>query len=367
MAPDPPHRPPRSGGVRLPLSLGLFVSVLLLGTLPAHAAAPAATARTTAHNSDSIELVRQSPWVGPSAPDQALSLGLRILSRASRRDLHLSVTVYSHLTTRSDFDQTLSGRGLGAVVAHSPAIPLSSLSTDAQGVTGLTIPVNGDPPPTESGNWTADLNCNPGSCADVYPVKVTLGDDSSSPAGAGAQLVTYLVYDDPAAGAGPLRFALVVPLGLAPPVADATGRVRSPAPGTVSALERLATSLGGGTPVPVTLVPDPATVAELGSIGRDRAPDLMSELSASPARQVIAESYVPVDAAALADAGLGGELDAQVQRAATVLAGGAAPVHATGGPGCRRPRWTSRRSATWLESSPMSWCPRTLSRDRRVP
>jgi hypothetical protein len=267
--------------------------------------------------------------VGPRAPDQALTLGLRIRSRAPRADLSLTVTVYDHLTSRSGFTETLSGRGLGGVTARSPALALTSLTTDAQGVTTLTIPVVGDTTPPGGGDWTADLGCAPGSCADVYPVKVTLTD--SAPNAGGAQLVTYLVYDDPSSTSQPLRVALVAPLGLAPPAADATGKVHPPRAGAVAALDSLVGAIGAAPAVPMTLAPDPATLEYLVGAGHAHQVDAVGALSTSPARQTLSQSFVPVDPTALADAGLPDETTAQERRASQVLALPALGVRATTG------------------------------------
>ena len=47
----------------------------------------------------------------------------------------------------------MSGRSLGLVASRSPALSVSSLTTDAQGVTHLTIPVVGDTTPSDTGDW----------------------------------------------------------------------------------------------------------------------------------------------------------------------------------------------------------------------
>lgn len=298
----------------------------------------AASGRAT----DSLTLVRQSAWVGPHAPDQDLTLDLRIASGAARSSLELSITVYDHLTSRSAFDETMSGRSLGLVASRSPALSVSSLTTDAQGVTHLTIPVVGDTTPSDTGDWTADLGCQPGSCADVYPVKIAL-DDPSSPRSAdgasGAQLITYLVYDDPSPASQPLRVALVAPLGLAPPTAGADGRVAPPPSAAVARLQGLVDAVAGAGEVPLTLAPDPATLGRLGGAARARMTTAVAALAASPARQTLSQSYVPVDATALADAGLAGELRAQTRRAAQTLAATGTGVHASTG--------------TWVAAAPL--------------
>jgi hypothetical protein len=264
--------------------------------------------------------------VGPRPPDQALTLGLRIRSTAPKRDLALTVTVFSHVASRSAFDETLNGRGLGAVVTRSPSLPLTSLTTDAPGVTTLTIPVVGDTTPDVPGDWTADLHCVPGDCADVYPLKVTLSDSGS---GGGAQLISYLVYDDPASTSQPLRFSLVAPLGLAPPTADGRGQRRLPGAAAEARLSSLVSTISAAPAVPVTLLPDPATLGLLADTGRSRDVAAVAALSSSPARQTVAQTFVPVDAGALVAAGAGGEVGAQVRRGAAVLS--ALGVHATAG------------------------------------
>jgi hypothetical protein len=243
---------------------GVLVVAVMAAVLPGVFTGPAAVAAPAHRSGDHLTLVRQSPWVGPDAPDQDLTMGLRIGSSAPRAALSLSFTVYKALSTRSAFDETLDGRGLGNVDAQSPSIPLSAFTTDAQGVTHVTIPVDGDTTPTGTGNWTADLGCPMGSCADVYPVKVTLTDSApSGSGGGGAQLVTYLVYDDPSSTSQPLRVALVVPVGLAPPGAGSDGHVAAPSAAQVAGLEGLLGAFGQSPPVPVTLEPDPATLVHL--------------------------------------------------------------------------------------------------------
>jgi hypothetical protein len=363
VAPDPPHRPLRSGGLRLALATGLCVGAVLVATLPGPSASASGeptvrAAGSATHVGDNLTLVRQSPWVGPRPPNQDLTLGLRITSRAPRSALSLTVSVYHHLTTRSAFTETLGGKGLGAVLARSPSIPVSSLPTDGQGVTTLTIPVEGDTTPaasTTKGSWLAQLGCAPGSCADVYPVKINLADAalagasgtqpgtsaSGAPGSAPseAQLVTYLVYDDPSSSSQPLRFALVIPLGLAPPVAGRNGQAAAPNGPALARLDGLLGAIGSSGVVPLTLIPDAATVAWLQSTNHTRTVSTLDALSDSPARLTLAQSFVPVDATGLVDAGLGAELDAQLARAATVLGPGGAAIR------------TSR--GTWVASAPV--------------
>ena len=319
------------------LGTSLFLVALsaAAGANPVRAATVPPQAEAGSRPGDGLALVGQSPWVAPTSSSQQMSLALRITSRMPRADLSLSLTVYRRLTTRSDFDETLSGRSLGSAVARSPELALTSLTTDAGGVTRLSVPVEGAGAPSQGGVWTADLGCTPESCAGVYPVKVALSDSASGGSSPAAQLVTYLVYDQPSTSTVPLRVAIVIPLGLAPPVAGSAGTADAPSVGAVSALDGLVSDIAGASAVPLTLVPEPAAVNQLDALERDRTVSALSALSLSSTHQTLASTFVPVDAAGLVDAGLGGELDAQVTRGATVLQ--ANSLHAPAG--------------TWVSSS----------------
>ncbi len=125
-----PHRGTAGGVVRgtgaLATALfGLLLAVSASGA-PAAGASPSAPGpahAVTTRSSDAPTLVHQSPWVGPRSPDQALTLGLRVRSAAARRDLALTVTVFDHVASRSAFDETLSGRGLGGWWRARPPSP----------------------------------------------------------------------------------------------------------------------------------------------------------------------------------------------------------------------------------------------------
>jgi hypothetical protein len=329
------------GVILLPAAIAALSGVTLLaGILPGAFSASGAGA-ATARRADHITLVRQSPWVGPDALHQDLTMGLQVQSSSPTSALTLSFTVYNPLQSRSAFDETLTDRGLGTVDAQSPPIPLSEFTTNAQGVTQVTIPVDGDTTPTATGNWTADLGCQPGSCANVYPIKVTLTDSAASgPGSDGAQLVTYLVYDDPSSSSQLLRFALVVPLGLTPAPADSHGLISAPSASSVSDLEALLGAIEASPAVPITLAPDPATLEKLDGAGRSHTVAEVAALSSSSSHQTLSGSFVPVDAGALVGSGLSGELGAQLTRGAQVLSSSSIGVRATRG------TWVARSGLT---------------------
>lgn len=335
----PPHRTsrvppttssPAARGAAGAAALATLV-VLVLGPMwsgPAGGAVPPAVASASSGDALGLTLVRQSPWVGPDPGHQDLALGLRVTGTAPRAGLHLTVTVYDALTTRSGFTETLSGHGLGGVLAQSPALALGTLATDAQGVTALTIPVAGDSAPPGPGDWTAHLGCRTGGCAGVYPVAVTV---AGAGAGSSAQLVTYLVYDDPSLHAQPLRFALVVPLALAAPVAGSRGRPTPPGAGAVARFDGLVGELAGTPAVPLTVEPDPATLQALAAAGHSRSVAAVAALAAEAGHETLSSSFVPVDPTALVDAGLADEVSTQLRRGGEVLATPAVAVRATTG------------------------------------
>jgi len=305
------------------VALVLILVPAILLAVPARLAV-AASART----SDAVTLAGQSPaWLGPDPAHQVLTLSLHVSSGAPRRALGVQLTLYRRVPTRSQFSEMTSGRGLGTSMARSPTLAVESLSADAHGGLRVTIPVIGDVAPTVPGNWTAPLGCRSG-CAGVYPLKVTLTDSASS--ATGPSFVTFLIYDDPSPGSHPVRVALVVPLGL--PAANAVGHAAGGVGGratdvAVARLEALAGTLSDAPQLPLTVVPDPSSLVALTAGGRAHAAGVVAGAAATSARQTLSESFVPVNATTLVDAGLATELAAQIARASQVLAAASPDVH----------------------------------------
>lgn len=241
-----------------------------------------------------------------------------------RGDL-LQLQLYSPLHTRSALAQAVGG-SVSGFVSYRSVTPLRDLPSPLAGQyqESLSLVTPDDPtPPTGATAGPAPLDCQtsqPGSCGGVYPVVLEL----QSPSGALlSSLVTFLVYAYPAASpyrtAMPLRLATVVPLDVP---AAAGGTVSGAA---LSQLERVAaaTTTPASAGVPLTVVPEPAALVGLqhGGGTADRAAlAAVDAAAADPAHEVLSQGYVPVDATALVDAGLGSELSAQVTRACAVLA-----------------------------------------------
>ena len=294
---------------------------------------PGGSAAEAGHGGPQLTLLSQTPWVQPG---QAMQLRIGV-GGAAPASLTLGVTLYACLSSRSAFALTVNGSPASPALS-SATIPVATLPSDPQGGVSLTIPVaTGASPAPGSGPFIANLSrrdaCASGP-AGVYPVRLQLSQDGVT---GRAQLFTYLVFADPPPTTEKLRFAWVVPLSSSAGPVDRSGHAPAPTTGEVERLDALATALAGHEDVPLTVEPVPATLAALGGSNRARARSALAALgsyAAAPGHEVLAESYVPVDATALVSAGLGGELAEQVRRAAQSLAGlhPASRIWVSGGP-----------------------------------
>ncbi len=317
---------PREASGRRAVLVALAVA-LLVGVLPGPAfgaSEPTGTpqaagtpAAATSPSGPSLELLDQSWWTGPTQSTFSATL---TVTGAATAGFSVEATVYSVLSTRSAFGLTLGGRPTGYGLSHTVPVPLSSLPAGPGGGVVLTVAVG----TTTTPPGPASLNLHCYSCDGVYPVQLQLVPTGTSGGTGLPSLVTHLVYVGAATAVRKLDFAWVLPLNL-PPGTSATSSDNS-----LSALGELATTVSAHPAVPVTLEPEPASLEAVdgaGASGRDRAGTaLQSLLGPGSVREVLAQTYVPVDPAALLQGGLGGDLTAQIRRAAQILA----PDHPTG-------------------------------------
>lgn len=297
--------------------------------------APPAAAAGSGRGQPTMSLQSQTPWVGPGQ-DMVLHLAMR---GAPLSSLSLTLTLYGHLTSRSAFAETAGGTPVGRVLS-SASVPADSLPADSQGVT-VSVPVSsGDAPAGPGGPFTAELECAPGACGGVYPLRLQLSSNGTTV----QSLFTYLVYANPPPTTQKVRLAWLLPLALPTSVPSSTDASAGTGPGpqldsaSLGQLSGLLAAVAAHPTVPLTFDPSPATVAALAGSSRqaDRAAlASMQALAAPGARQVMSAPYVPVDAAALVSAGLNGELAEQARRGDQALA----PLHPSGG--------------TWLASGPV--------------
>lgn len=307
------------------VALVAAVSVVLGGVV-----APRAGAATpTAAKGPVLSLVDQSPWVKPTPPGSPKTFTLDVAARPGTPATdEVVVTLYDLLTTRSGFEQTLKTTPTKGILDQTHPVALSSMPV-VDGGSALSISVLPDPtatPAPAAGTPTLDLHCvGTGTCTGVYPLVVSLVRPSTGGKVANSTFTTYLTYSTEKS-AHQLDFAWVVPI--AAPVTIRSGErdpakaVAAPSRATTASLAGLVATLGAksNVNVPVTVAASPQTLQALGGRGAQAVQQLAAMSSADqPTRQFLAQPYVPIDLGALAGAGEGEEITAQIKLGASVL------------------------------------------------
>jgi len=163
---------------------------------------------------------------------------------------------------------------------------------------------------------TLYLNCTPGTgtCGDVYPVSVALlRENSTTPV---ARFTTFLTYQEPGGPGsigigGPLRVGVVVPV-------------------SAGGVDAVASALDDHRDVATTLEVSPATVSAVQQQRARSSSRALSVLAALDSTEILNQSFVPINVAALSEANISGEIGAQVARGDSLLR--AAGFHPTDGP-----------------------------------
>jgi hypothetical protein len=294
-----------------------------MGWTPAGSTVRAANATRPQSPAPALTLADQTSSVTPAQP--GFSISLAVGSAAGPvSGLRVSLTFYSRLDDFSQLQQAMSGTPPTSVLLRVPDVAVTS---GGGGGGAATACVSVLPNRTSSSSSasaacpspgsTLYLNCTPGTgtCGDVYPVAVALvRQNSSTPV---TRFTTFLTYQEPGEpGAisrtgGPLRVGIVLPVSA----------------GGVGAM---ASALDGHRDVATTLAIDPATVNAIQEEHSRNGLRALSTLAALDSTEVVDESFVPVNVAALSEAGLAGEIDAQLTRGDSVLR--AAGFRPDGGP-----------------------------------
>ena len=300
------------------------------------AAVGAATPSGVAAAPDPLTLVSQTPWV---ATGGSFDVRFRVGATApAAAQLGVAVSVYACLSSVSAFDQSVNpAAGPEGTPIDSTATPLAlaGLPATGDGALDLAMPVavgGGGTPP--AGGFAINLVSRGGQCgaypAGVYPVRIQLVDTANGQTVGG--ITTHLVYTGTPAATQRLRVAVVLPLattlgpargpGTAELAAHPSAALVPPTAAAVASVTGTVTVVADQHPtVPLTLVASPQTVAELGATGHQTTVDDLATLAATPAvHQFATAPFVPVNAAGLVTAGLGGELALQVARGSQVLA-----------------------------------------------
>ena len=279
------------------------------------------TGAATRPNADApaLALASQTPWVTPDAPwfDITLAVGA---AEAPASGLHVSLTFFSRLDDSSQLQQAIGGTPPEAVLLRLSDIPVSGGSGGLSASTCVTVlpdagagaPATG-PGACAAGGPTLTLDCTPltGRCGDVYPVTVSLlRQGSSAPL---ARFTTFLTYQEPGAigVGGKLRVGVVMPVngGGAPEVAGALANHRD---------------------VATTLAVSPLAVSTLARQHTKDGVHALGQLVTLDNAEMLDQSFVPINLAAISEAGLAGEIVAQTGRGDDVLR--TAGLRPSGGP-----------------------------------
>lgn len=302
---------------------------MTLSPASASAAVAAASSPTGGATSPALTLVSQTDWVTAAHPtfDMVLAAGA---GTPPVTQLGVKLALYPCLGTPAGFDQTVtskSGPSENPLTTTTNPVPWTSLAPAAGGGVDVPIPVVTDGSSSSAagaplGGFTARLSdCNVAD-GGVYPVRVQLVDTAHSNEEIDA-LTTHLVYSSAPASTQKLRFAWELPIQTPIPAAAATpspstladdplSALSKPSTATLDRLAQVADAVTAAPSVPVTMAVATQTLHALDVGGHAST---IGALRAAPnpgARQYLWTPYVPVDAGALVDSGLTGELTYQL-------------------------------------------------------
>lgn len=275
-----------------------------------------------------IALMSETPWVRTTA---GTHLKVAIRSDLAPSRLGLVVTLYSQVTERGYFEETLSGDMQDfTVLTSSPVMPLDQKGLlGPGGIASIDLPVAppsvpGKAPRSPRNGTILNIPCS-GTCAGVYPLQVSLEDrETYTPLDS---FMTYLVLV-PKQVTSPLRFSFVAPLGSRPALAPSGRPDLSPADET--GVELMGDDLSAYPTVPVTVALYPQLAGALEDAAAERvkpahAPSRLAPGAAGAMRalsalrrlvrltnvEVTGETYARVDLSAMAVSRLRGSAERQ--------------------------------------------------------
>ena len=185
-----------------------LVGLCLVGRVP--------RANASSTHRTSLVLDAQTDWVDPGGQ---FKMTLTIRSDLPLSDLGLKLVLYGQLASVTAFDETLVGRepaGELPLFATS-VIPLTSISDRPASLGRVSLELGVSTSATSTGRSstspTLPLDCQPGSCAGVYPLEVAVVNMAAKLEKPLASLTSHLCYISNQQGSLPLRVALVLPLG----------------------------------------------------------------------------------------------------------------------------------------------------------
>jgi hypothetical protein len=285
------------------------------GPPPGAPAAAAAPTPAPAPKPRVITLIGQTPF---ARPDEGLQLSFDLAGTPD--GLEAQVVVHRPVTSRTEFNQNLAGRALGTVEGRLSQ-PVTDLVANEAGHRTLVLGVQG---PASATTLPDPTRIVPGRSG-IYPTEVQLLRNGTVV----DQFVTPLVVI--AAGLSPLTMAWVWRFD-ATPAHQPDGTVRKAASRAMGPSGRLVRTAqaAAATDVPLTLAPTPETLTAWSEAARheeqqpggpqpDGAAIGLTALKSAVTggrHQVLRSPFVPIDMAALLEADLVGEVDAEFDRGA---------------------------------------------------
>jgi hypothetical protein len=267
-------------------------------------------APAVAQAAPTLTLVGQDPWTPAGG-----QVTLRVRAEGAPAGTTLALTTHEQVGSRTSFDNGLAGGNLGATIKLTQ-LALDELPVDpTTGARVLTVPLD---------ELNARLNTRQSSSG-VFPLEVDLRSGDR----AVARFVTYLVVADVGPSGAlvvgqPLRVAWVWPLR-SPPAFLANG---DEDPSVVAELRpdgRLGRQVGAiasNPDIPLTLAPSPDTLTTWNALAAREIPfatGVTDLRTVSAGDQILASPYVPLDLPSLIAAGLGGEIDTELQAGVSTL------------------------------------------------
>ncbi len=247
-----------------------------------------------------LSLAAQPAWIQTQG-NELIAVRLGQPSVAAQPGAGIQLTIRRSVTSRTDFENALSGKSLPDVVTHF-SYPFSSNRPTPQHEYVLTFGLSGSSAPRAVGIDS------PG----VYPVEVGLYGTKVTH----STFVTWMVVIDPqeASASQPLRVSWIWQIGADPfqlPVGVNPSTLAAMQPG--GRLDHIATLLARAGSFPLTLGIGPETLAAWSAEARTHAAlapgfERVRSGTARPTNQRLPEPYVPIAAPTLIDEGLGSHL-----------------------------------------------------------
>lgn len=326
-APPAPGHPGRQapraiGQLRLAGALALCSALAAAGAAGAFASPAAATSSPASV----LSLSSQTSWVHDSS---GITLGLALDSGLAPADLDLDVTLYSRITSRLTFEDTVNGQLDGLAPLSPLSIPVSSLvhgssSSGTRASVTIQLPVDAPGVPTVGvpksvpADQYLHLTCQQGDCEGVYPLQVSLVDTATS--SAVSSFTTHLILVPPSVVPTPLRFAFVIPVGST--VAFSPSGRPTTGVASLAGLSSIETALSATPGAPLTLAAYPQLLQAMhqqnGALQRSLLSGLESDVGSGVAELTDAP-YSAVDPAGLVTSGAAGEVTMQFQAGRATL------------------------------------------------